>query len=77
MHQKTINNKKRSSYLEKGENVNSNDDTDEDVEDIHCTRKRNANKIYKEFKTYTDFKAINFLPPLESILLTPHKIWPP
>ena len=48
MHQRTINNKiitQSSSYLENEGNVNSNDDTDEDVEEIPSTRKRCAKKI--------------------------------
>ena len=38
-------------------NLNANDDTDVDEEEIPCPRKRGLNKIYEEFKTYTDLKA--------------------
>ena len=48
---------KSSSYLENEGNVNSNDDTDEDAEEIPSTRTRGGNKIYHEFKTYPDPKA--------------------
>ena len=59
MHQRTINNKiiKQSlSYPENQGNLNSNDDTDEDAEEMPSTRKRGANKIYNEFKTYPNLK---------------------
>ena len=60
MHQRTINNKiiKQSlSYPENQGNLNSNDDTDEDAEEILSTRKSGANKIYNEFKTYPNLRA--------------------
>jgi len=59
MHQRTINNKiitQSSSYLENEGNVNSSDYTFEDAEEIPSTRKRGANKIYNEFKTYPNLK---------------------
>ena len=33
-------------------NLNSNDDTDVDTEEISTSHKRGFNKVYKEFKTY-------------------------
>ena len=45
-----------SSYLD-NLNLNENDDTNVDAEEIPCPRKRGFNKIYEEFKTYTHLKA--------------------
>ena len=45
-----------SSYLD-NLNLNENDDSDVDAEEISCPRKRSFNKIYEEFKTYKDLKA--------------------
>ena len=38
-------------------NLNENDNTDVDAEEIPCNRKRGLNKIYEELTTYTDLKA--------------------
>ena len=39
-------------------NLNANDDTDEDAKEILSPHKKGVNKVYKEFKTYSDLKKV-------------------
>ena len=65
-----------SSYLD-NLNLNENDDTDVDAEEIPYNRKRGFNKIYEEFKTYqirTQFQTPELPRKEKFLVMMKHKL---